>query len=164
MSNSASQSKVEERRARNLASANISRQRRREQISALTQEKARLTEANALLRSRLQLTDISLPALQALVSSEDRGRSGTVELGPALQQIVRKSEMSGEAVVDLLDRTISGSKNKGPPLDAEAAARMAEATKKIPRDVKRPLKYVNERVPSSTKSKSKGSSSGNKKR
>lgn len=163
MSNSAAQTKADERRARNLASANASRQRRREQISALTQEKARLTEANALLRSRLHISDAaSLPALHSLPpvsNSSHRGRPGTVELGPAMQQVVRRKEMDGRALVDLLDRAVSGSNVKTPPIDPEAAALLEEASQKIPRDVKRPLKFVAERPTSKSKSsKSKGSS------
>lgn len=164
MSGFAAQTKADERRARNLASANASRQRRREQISALTQEKARLTEANALLRSRLHISDAaSLPALQALPpvsSSSHRGRQDSVELGPAMQQVMRRTEMDGRALVDLLDRTVSGSKVKTPPVDPGAAALLEEASQKIPRDVKRPLKYVTDRPSLKSKSaKAKGSSS-----
>lgn len=168
MSGSAAQTKADERRARNLASANASRQRRREQISALTQEKARLTEANALLRSRLHISDAaSLPALHSLPSvssSSNRVRPGSVELGPGMQQVMRRSEMDGRALVDLLDRTVSGSKVKTAPLDPQAAALLQEATQKIPRDVKRPLKYVTERPSSKSKSSKSKNSSNSKAR
>lgn len=154
------QKKADERRARNLASANASRQRRREQISALTQEKARLNEANALLRSRLQISETAtLPPLHQIPSSSSlvpRNRTDKIELGPAMQQIVRRREMDGQAVVDLLDRAVSGSKGKGPPVDADAAARFAEAAQKMPKDVERPLKHLTGRTPA----KSKGPTSG----
>lgn len=171
MSTQTSQSKADERRARNLASANASRLRRREQISALTQEKARLNEANALLRSRLHISDsASVPALQQLPSSSSshRSRPDAVELGPAMQQLVRRKEMDGKAVVDLLDRAVSGSKGKGVPLDPDAANKMAEAARKMPRDVERPLKHStaksSHRKGSSSNSKNKGGSSSGKKR
>lgn len=145
-----SQSKADERRERNLASAKASRQRRREQISALTQERARLNEANALLRNRLHISDSAvLPAFHQFPPSSSssssppvsslRGRQYEVELGPAMQQIIRRREMDGKAVVDLLDRAVSGSKGMGPPLDADAAAKLAQAARKMPPDVKRPL-------------------------
>lgn len=92
-----------------------------------------------------------------------RMRSDKVELGPAMQQLVRRREMDGKAVVDLLDRAVSGPKGKGSPLDPDAANKLAEATKKMPRDVPRPLKHMPEKVKSKT-STSRTKTSSSKKR
>lgn len=176
MSSGTGNSKADERRARNLASANASRQRRREQISSLTEEKARLTEANALLRNRLKITPNSIGSGQgpSYKGGSSSSRPDMVELGPGMQSLMRKKEMEGKAVVDLLDRAVSGGKGKGSPLDPDAAKKWAAASKKAPKDVKRPLqsshadqKYggsssKHDGKSSKSGSKSKASSSGKK--
>lgn len=129
----------------------------------MTEETARLNEANAILRSRLHISDTTKLSSLAGASSSSGGplrRSETIELGPTMQDVLRMKDMDRNAVVDLFDRAVSGSRGKGPPLDAAAAKRFAEAARKMPRDVERPLKYVGEKK----KSSGKGGGSTSKKR
>lgn len=155
-------SKKDERRARNLQSANISRQRRREHISSLTEEKARLLEANALLRSRLSIAPSgSVPPRASVEGSSSRHDSG--ELGPTMQGLLRKKEIDGAAAIDLLDRAVHGGKGRGTPLDPDAAKKFGAAARKAPKDVQRPLKHVtpgeSTRRPGGSGGKSAGKSS-----
>lgn len=151
-------SKKDERRLRNLQSANASRQRRKEQISALTEEKARLTEANALMRARLNIApDAVLPAISSLEGQASR--SDMAELGPAMQQLLRRNNIKPEAAVDLLERLVVGDKGKGSSLDADALKRLKEAARKAPKDVQRPLKYYVPGEPAPRRGGGAGSSS-----
>lgn len=160
-SNSASRStekpasKKDERRIRNLQSANVSRQRRREMISSLTEEKARLEEANALLRSRLSVTPGILPPLVSVEGGSASGSSDVAQLGTAMQELLRRKTVEGKAAVDLLDRALGGGRGKDAPLDKEAAELFRSAAKRAPKDVRRPVQYY-------TGDPSKKSSSGSR--
>lgn len=135
--NSGSSKKADERRARNLASANVSRQRRKEHIAALTDEKARLSEANELLRTRLSMKGSGgVPAARAGSSSK-----GGAQLGPGVAGMVRKKDVDDKAALDLLNRAVAGGKGKGAPYDADSAKKWSDASKKAPSDVQRPMKY-----------------------
>lgn len=153
--------KKEERRIRNLRSATASRERRREEISALTEEKARLLEANALLRARLNISPSgALPPATSVHGSSSTRNGNLAELGPTMQALLRRKEIDGPAAVDVLDRALHGGKSKGTPLDPDAGRRFAEAARKAPKDVRRPLKHSSSGgASSSSKNSGKGSSS-----
>lgn len=88
-----------------------------------------------------------------------------IVLGPAMQQLVRRREMDSKAVVDLFDRAISGNQGKGPPLDADAAKRLAEATERMPRDARRSPKATGKTPNKNKSAPSRGKAgSSNKKR
>ena len=134
--NKTGQKKADERRQRNLASANASRERRREHISSLTEEQARLNESNTVLRHRLSMKPSGSVAPlhnHSHGSSSSSSRRDVAQLGPSMERLLNRREMDGKAVVDLLDRAVSGSKGKGTPLDPEAARRLAAAAKKAPK-------------------------------
>lgn len=161
--------KKDERRLRNLHSANVSRQRRREMISSLTEEKARLEEANALLRARLNIAPSILPPLVSVEQGSASGSGGVGQLGPAMQELLKRKNIDGKAAVDLLDRALGGGRGKDAPLDKEAAELFRAAAKKAPKDVQRPVQYYTGEPPkkggsasrgSGGKSKSSGKSSG----
>lgn len=147
--------KTDERRQRNLASANASRERRREHISSMTEEQARLNEANSVLRHRLNMKPSgSVAPLHKHShgsSSSSSSRRDVAQLGPGMENLLNRREMDGKAVVDLLDRAVSGSKGKGTPLDPEAARRLAAAARKAPKDAERPFKHYGKAGSSSKK-------------
>lgn len=158
----AAKKKADERRARNLQAANISRQRRREEISSLEQERARLREANELLRARLNISSSATLGAGKLPPGIS-APSGKVPLGPAMRKLTNRAAVDGAAAVDLLDRAISGSKGKGPPVDPALVKLWQDAAKKAPKDVQRPYQYYEKGGSSGQKkgssSKDKGSSS-----
>lgn len=152
-------SKRDERRVRNLESAKASRERRREWISALTEEKARLEEANALLRVRLNISpSAALPPAASVTGSSSARNNNLAELGPTMQAVLRRKEIDGPAAIDLLNRAVHGGKGRGTPLDPDAGRRFAEAARKAPKDVRRPLKHTPPSNNSGSKSTGKASS------
>lgn len=98
-------------------------------------------EANALLRARLNIApDAVLPPLSSLEGISRK--SDLSELGPAMQSLLLRDRLDPAATVDLLDRLVSGGAGKGVPRDLPGARRLGEAARKAPKDVQRPLKYV----------------------
>ena len=161
-SSSSNTKKADERRARNLASANVSRQRRREQISSLEQERARLNEVNDMLRTRLEISPTSgLPPLQKIPKGSG-SRSSKVETGPGMRKLQKQKDLDAKVAVDLADRAVSGGKGKSTPLDPELVKSWAAAGKKAPKDVSRPFQHVDSKGKVKSTSKSKGSSSSKK--
>lgn len=143
---------ADERRARNLASANLSRQRRKERMASMTDDKARVNESNEILRTRAELRPSGAAPAKRDGSSS---RGGGTELGPAMQRLMRTKDISDEAALDLLNRAISGGRGRGPPVDRGVNSKWSEGVKQAPKDLPRPLTLTDPPRPKGNPGKSK---------
>lgn len=129
------QTKGDERRNRNLASANASRQRRRDQIATLSEERTRISETNQALLTRLRIS--------SSISSGEPASGGTatvrgIELGPSMRHLLRRGEIHGDGMATILDRHVADAKTNTRASDeSDGRHRQLAESPKSGRDVSR---------------------------
>lgn len=133
MSSNQDKDKKRTREARNLRSAKESRERKVMLKAHLTAEKARLLEQNAILRAQMESMNRASGggSSGAGPSSAPRGGGSSsrhaggghddmLELSDAMSKLFGgRKEISSRAAVDMLDRVLTGSKDKPAPVDQE---------------------------------------------
>lgn len=121
------------RAVRNLAAAVKSRTLKKLKHAELIDRKSHLLEKQALLQGQLA----AMPSVVGAPASAPTGRRpapGMVLLSDDMAAVLGRPEARADALVDLLDRALTGSKGKPPPVDPDLVAEWAQSQRNAPRD------------------------------
>lgn len=129
-----------ERSQRNLSAAVKSRARTKLHQAELMEQKSHLLEREALLREQLAATP-TVGGMRPAGPSRRPSAPGMVLLSPELSAIFGgRTEVRADALADVLDRALTGSRGKPPPVDPELVALWAQAQRDAPKNNKLALR------------------------